>query len=154
VGNTPPTYPNAWVRLKRTGDVLAAFASSNAVNWVQLGSYNTATNVNGALLAEVYIGLATCSHGNDVGVVPPYLWYNTAEYAGYNSSFSVFVPPAQLTITRSGANVNVSWTPAGGHLESSPALGGPAVNWQNVGTANPASIPIGTGTQFLRVVNP
>ena len=94
------------------------------------------------------------AHGNDqVGgpPPPPFQWYNTAEYANYSSSF---VPPAQLTIARSGANVNISWTPAAGHLESSPAVTGPGVNWQNVGTANPATVPIGTGPQYFRVSNP
>jgi hypothetical protein len=156
-GNVPPTYPNAWVRLKRTGNVLASYASSNMVNWVQLGAYDTSTNVNGPLNAEVYVGLCTTAHGNDViggPPPPPFLWYNTAEYANYNSSFVPLAPPAQLTITRSGGNVTVSWTPAGGHLEASPAVAGPGVNWQNVGTANPAIVPIGTGPQFFRVVNP
>jgi len=153
-GNTPPTYPNAWVRLKRTGNVLAAYASSNAANWIQLGSYDTSTNASGALSNVVHIGICTAAHGNDqVGgpPPPPFQWYNTAEYANYSSSF---VPPAQLTIARSGANVNISWTPAAGHLESSPAVTGPGVNWQNVGTANPATVPIGTGPQYFRVSNP
>jgi len=151
-GNTPPQYPNAWVRLRRTGNVLAAYSSSNGANWVQLGSYDSSTNVNGALPAEVLVGICTASHGNDpFGSAPPFLWYNTAEYANYNSSF---VAPAQLSITRVGANVNVSWTPVGGHLESSPAVSGAGVNWQNVGTANPAIVPIMTGPQYFRVVNP
>lgn len=154
-GNTPPTYPNAWVRLKRTGSVLSAYASSNMVNWVQLSAYDTSTNLNGALLAEVYVGLCTASHGNDVfGTAPPFRWYNTAEYADYNSSFVPLPPPATLTITQAGANVSVSWTPAGGHLESSPAVAGPGVNWQPVGGGNPALVPIGAGPQYFRVVNP
>jgi hypothetical protein len=154
-GNTPPRYPNAWVRLKRTGNVLAAYASSNMVNWVQLGAYDTSTNVNGALSNIVHIGLCTAAHGNDVfGTAPPFVWYNTAVYADYNSNFVPLPPPAQLTITRSGANVNVSWAPAGGHLESSPALTGPGVNWQPVGGGNPALVPIGVGPQYFRVVNP
>jgi hypothetical protein len=153
-GSTPPQYPNAWVRLKRTGNVLTAYSSSNGANWVPLGSYDTTTNVNGALPSEVLVGICTSAHGNDVFSVPPpatFRWYNTAEYASYSSSF---VPAAQLNITRSGANVSVSWTPTGGHLESSPAVSGAGVNWQNAGTANPAIIPIGAGPLFFRVVNP
>jgi hypothetical protein len=53
-----------------------------------------------------------------------------------------------LTVTRSGNNLNVSWTPAGGTLQSTTALPG---GWGNVGTANPAVVPIGTGNLFLRV---
>jgi hypothetical protein len=55
-----------------------------------------------------------------------------------------------LTITRSGNNVIVQWTPTGGTLESTPALG-PAATWTGVGTANPATIAIGTANRFYRV---
>jgi hypothetical protein len=155
-GNIPPTYPNAWLRLKRSGNVLDAYSSSNMVNWVRLASYDTSTNVNGALSNVVHVGICTTAHGNDVfsDPPPPFQWYNTAEYANYNSSFVPSAPPAQLTITRSGGNVTISWTPAGGHLESSPAIAGPGVNWQNVGTSNPAIIPIGADSRYFRVVNP
>jgi hypothetical protein len=154
-GATPPTYPNAWLRLKRTGQLLQGYASSNMVNWVLMGSYDNATNVNGVLPAEVLVGICTTAHGNDQSFgPPPFLFYNTAEYADYNSSFVPSAPPAVLTITPAGANVSISWTPAGGHLEASPAVAGPGVNWQNVGTANPAIVPIGVGPQFFRVVNP
>jgi hypothetical protein len=154
-GAVPPPYPNAWLRLKRTGQLLQGYASSNMVNWVLLGSYDASTNVNGVLPAEVLVGICTTAHANDiVGAAPPFLFYNTAEYAGYNSSFVPSAPPAVLTITPAGANVSISWTPAGGHLEASPAVAGPGVNWQNVGTANPAVVPIGAGPQFFRVVNP
>jgi hypothetical protein len=158
-GNTPPMYPNAWLRLKRVGDVLTAYASSNKVDWIQLGTYDTATNqAGGALLAEVYLGICTTAHGNDATIVPPlpppFLWYNSAEYADYTSSFVPAAPAAQMTITTSGGNINISWSPAGGHLESSPAVAGAGVNWQNLGTSNPATIPIGAGPQYFRVVNP
>ncbi len=156
----PPSYPNAWLRLKRTisgtNDVLDGYYSTNGISWVHATSYNVATNAT-PLTNVVYVGICTTAHNNDVVSDPPpspFLYYNTAEYAGYNSSFVPSAPQAVLTISRSGANVNISWTPAGGHLESSPAIGGPGVNWQNVGTANPASVPIGSAPQFFRVVNP
>jgi hypothetical protein len=57
-----------------------------------------------------------------------------------------------LTATKSGGSLIVSWTPAGGTLWSSPTLS-PA-NWTIVGTANPASITIGSSNQFFRVQVP
>jgi hypothetical protein len=157
-GTVPiPQYPNAWVRITRTNSVLTTYASSNAVNWVPLGRFDTAgTNTTGVLSNIVYVGICTTAHNNDGLNVPPYRFYNTAEYANYNSSFVQSVPivPAVLSAIRSGNNINVSWTPAGGHLESSPALSGPSVNWVNIGSANPAIVPIGSGSLFLRVVNP
>lgn len=151
-----PAYPNAWVRLKRTGNVLTAFLSTNGTSWLQLAYQDTSTNVNGALTNVAFVGICTTAHNNDAlggPPPPPFLYYNTAEYANYNSSF-VQVQATQLTIGVSGHNVTISWTPAGGHLMSSPALSGPGVNWQTVGTSNPATVPIGSGTQFFRVVVP
>jgi hypothetical protein len=55
-----------------------------------------------------------------------------------------------LTFTRSGNNLTISWSPAGGTLESTPSLGG-TPTWTAVGTANPATVTIGTGNSYLRV---
>jgi hypothetical protein len=149
----PPSYPNAWLRLKRTGSVLDGYYSTNGVDWVHATAYNTATNAT-PLGSVVYVGICTTAHNNDALTYPPpttFNYYNTAEYANYNSSY---VPAATLLVHLSGGNVVVSWSPIGGRLFSSPAISGPGVNWQPVGTANPASITLGTGPQFFRVVNP
>jgi hypothetical protein len=154
-GGIVPAYPNAWVRLKRTGNVLDAYSGVNGLSWTHLGSYDTSTNATGGALTNVaYVGLCTTAHNNDAlggPPPPPFLYYNTVEYANYTSSY---VAPAQLTAVVSGANVIVSWAPTGGHLLASPAISGPGVNWQTVGTSNPATIPIGPGARFFRVVNP
>jgi hypothetical protein len=154
-GGNVPAYPNAWVRLKRTGNVLEAFRSVNGLAWTRLAAYDTGTNVNGALPSAAYVGLCTTAHNNDQpGLDPnvgPFLYYNTVEYANYTSTY---VAPAQLTAVISGANIIVSWNPAVGHLEASPAISGPGVNWQTVVSGNPATIPIAPGTRFFRVVNP
>jgi hypothetical protein len=153
-GGNVPAYPNAWVRLKRTGNLLEAFRSVNGLTWTRLAAYDTGTNVNGALPSVAYVGLCTTAHNNDpLGgpPPPPFKYYNTVEYANYTSTY---VPPAQLTATVSGANIIVSWNPAVGHLEASPAISGPGVNWQTVVTGNPATIPIAPGARFFRVVNP
>jgi len=64
------------------------------------------------------------------------------------------VPLRVLTATRSGGSLMVSWSPAGGRLESTPLLQGASTIWGNVGTANPAIIPIAPGNLFLRVTEP
>jgi hypothetical protein len=56
-----------------------------------------------------------------------------------------------LTVTRSGGNLNISWTPAGGTLKSSADMTAPFASWTTVGTANPATVPIGAGNLFLHV---
>jgi len=157
-----PAYPNAWVRLKRTGDGLTAYSSTNGVNWLLRATNNpTVVGEMTPLPATVYVGICTTAHNNDVldpltGLLPnPLKYLNTAHYADYNSSYvpSVIVPAATLTASKSGNNLNISWTPTGGRLESSPTVGTGAV-WTSVGTANPAIVPIGTGNQYFRVSNP
>jgi hypothetical protein len=151
-----PAYPNAWVRLKRTGETLAAYYSTDGVTWVQhaYADPRTAGDSN-ALPATVYIGICTTAHNNDTPGTPPELaqYINTSVYADYNSTYVAVVRPV-LTVTRQGGSLSISWTPAGGHLESSPAVSGTGVNWQTVGTANPATVTIGTGAMFFRVVSP
>ena len=153
----PPSYPNAWLRLKRTisgtNDVLDGYYSTNGISWVHATSYNVATNAT-PLTNVVYVGLCTTAHNNDVVSDPapsPFLYYNTVEYANYNS---VYVAHPKLTVSVSGGNVIVSWDTGTGRLQSSPALQGAGVNWQDVSTTSPATIRIGTGSQFFRVVTP
>jgi hypothetical protein len=57
-----------------------------------------------------------------------------------------------LTATRSGNSLIVSWSPAGGTLVSAPVL--PAASWSPLSTTNPATIPIGPGSLFMRVQTP
>ncbi|MGH9368701.1 MAG: PKD domain-containing protein, partial [Thermoanaerobaculia bacterium] len=48
-----------WVRLVRSGSAFTAYRSSDAINWIQVG---TTTTVN--LTSSVYVGLAATSHNN------------------------------------------------------------------------------------------
>ncbi len=59
----------------------------------------------------------------------------------------------KLTATKSGNNVTISWSPAGGTLQSTDSLSG-TPTWTNVGTTNPATVTIGSGMKFYRVVTP
>lgn len=77
---------------------------------------------------------------------------------GFNLNFFLLSPvpvvPVRPIVSVSAAaagNISVSWTPAGGTLFASPALSGPGVDWQPIGTANPALIPVTGAAQFFRV---
>ena len=100
----------------------------------------------------VYVGICQTAHDNDATGADPLLYLDTASYDSYGP------PPAApvttiLTVGRTATgNITVSWTPAGGTLLSSPALGA-AADWTTVGTANPATIPITGKAQYFRVVN-
>jgi hypothetical protein len=89
----------------------------------------------------------------------------TGACGGYTSFQSVsdfiFVPLATLSAKVSGGNLVLSWPlqPGGYSLQTESDL--TADNWQPVGAAvttvggqNQASIPVGTGKQFFRLVAP
>jgi hypothetical protein len=152
-----PAYPNAWVRLQRTGTQLAAYFGTNGTAWTQ-AAWDDPTTVGAktALPATVYVGIAQTAHNNDPIPLPPLsnlAFLDTVDYDNFNAAY---VPPVTtqgtLTITRSGSNVVISWTPVGsGTLESSAALGS-AASWTAVPNAtNPMTIPIGKADQFFRL---
>jgi len=78
--------------------------------------------------------------------------YNNATGTPLSSLPGIGQPSSGTTVSvnRSGSNVVIQWTPAGGTLESTSKLGTGAT-WSSVGTTNPATIPIGTASQFFRV---
>jgi hypothetical protein len=55
-----------------------------------------------------------------------------------------------LSVAVSGKNLVIQWTPTGGTLQTTPSLSG-TPTWTTVGTANPATITIGTTNAFYRV---
>jgi hypothetical protein len=71
---------NSWVRLQRYGTVFTAFQSSNAVNWVQIGTFDAAANGDNSFTNSVlYLGIAVSSHNvstpttavvSDMSVIP------------------------------------------------------------------------------------
>jgi len=65
----------------------------------------------------------------------------------------VTVSPATLTTSVAAGKLTLSWSPAGGHLLSSPTLGS-AANWTSLSATNPTVIPITGREQYFRVQNP
>ncbi|MGH7970072.1 MAG: LamG-like jellyroll fold domain-containing protein [Limisphaerales bacterium] len=65
----------------------------------------------------------------------------------------VVTTPATLTTSLAAGNLTISWSPTGGHLESTAVLGTGA-NWTSLSTTNPTVVPISGTQQYFRVVNP
>jgi hypothetical protein len=98
---TPAPYPNAWVRLRRSGDTFFAYSSADGVTWVQ---YATTTSV---YPATVLVGIATTSHNNNFGQT------TTAVYHGYDSLFAPVItdqPDSVTILTGQSASFNVAAT--------------------------------------------
>lgn len=152
-----PSYPNGWLRLKRVDQMMYAYNSTNGVTWTLLGT-NDMTTVGDMtpLPSVIYVGICCTAHNNDDSTgITPFVYIYTGVFDNYDSSYVYVAPqnPATLSAELIGGNVVVSWTPAGGHLESSPTLGANA-NWTQVGTTSPVTLPATGATMFFRVVNP
>ena len=61
--NPPVTYPNSWLRLKRTGDTFRGYRSTDGVNWEQFAFYQPAT----PFAQDLQMGPAVTSHNNNPG---------------------------------------------------------------------------------------
>jgi len=160
----PPAYPNAWLRLSlkritnsvtlEVQNIITAYNSTNGVNWLQLAQTDAATNGAATPLPDpIYVGICSTAHDNDSAAniaAGNLLYVATEDYANYNSSY-IATPPTLTIVNNKDGNVAVSWSPAEGTLLSSPALTGPNVDWQPVGTANPAIVPITGSAQYFRV---
>lgn len=154
--NPAPAYPNAWVRLTRVGSILSAYYSTDGISWTLQATNNPALVGDAtALPAVVYVGLCTTAHNNDpVGTDPSLLQYlNIVDYDNYNSSY-VAVPTCKIAAPSIvGNNVTITWTPNVGSLYASPAIAGPAVDWQLVGTGGSVTLPLTSTPKFFRVGN-
>lgn len=58
-GSAPYTFPNAWLKLERHGDVFTGYASANGTDWTMVGQTTLAMNT------DVTAGLAVVSHKFD-----------------------------------------------------------------------------------------
>ncbi len=141
----PATYPNNWLRLKRSGSVISSYSGATGLDWTFIAAVDSATNTAGAYPATVRLGLAVTSHA--AGVI-------TEAVA---SNYGLAKERPALTVTQSGNNVVLTW-PASGlgwTLQATPSLAAPDLNWTNVpGSASTTSVtlPIGSGNQFFRLV--
>jgi hypothetical protein len=68
----------------------------------------------------------------------------------FSTQSVTIAPPAGLSASMSGGNMEISWTPSGGTLESTSGLF-PNGSWSTVGTQNPTNLPISPGAKFFRV---
>jgi hypothetical protein len=151
-----PTYPNAWVRLKRVGQTFHALRSSDGTNWVLLGSYTfPSTDVNGNPVVPfantAYVGPAFSPETGNIPESSEARRAFLAQFRDYgDASGNTPIEPAEsvLSISRTGNVVEISWT-GGGTLQSSTTL--EPGSWTAVPGATPVQMTPQNKALFFRV---
>jgi hypothetical protein len=140
-----PAYPNQWLQITLSNNVARCFHSADGVNWIAGGTMDA----NPVWLSPLYVGLFYAPELNNNNSVAGIGHSTKAIFRSFAEQ--VVLPPTlpTLTISLSGGNVQISWTPAGGTLESRTSL--TSGSWTPVGTANPASVPVSGAEMYFRV---
>jgi fibronectin type 3 domain-containing protein/regulation of enolase protein 1 (concanavalin A-like superfamily) len=72
-GSGPVSFPNAWIRLKRVGDVITGYRSTDGSTWTQVAS----TTITG-LAQTVYLGMAVTSHNTSASTTAQFREFGNA----------------------------------------------------------------------------
>lgn len=113
------TYPNAWVRLTRSGDVFTAYSSTDGVNWTQIGTLTL------SLPATIDLGLAADSHTTGQTLTAQFRHFSVSNPTSPPSTLGA---PQGLTATADSSGITLQWnaeTGAAGYdvLRSTSATG-------------------------------
>jgi hypothetical protein len=68
-GANGPQYPNAWLRLRRAGDVISMYRSSDGITWFALGrtDFNPADGSGSPLPAKMFVGPIFGAENGNIG---------------------------------------------------------------------------------------
>jgi lipid-A-disaccharide synthase-like uncharacterized protein len=154
----------AIVTIEGSNDTNAINGWTASTNWALIYSNNTPLFTNrfewqyfyftNFLPFTTYRWTAVTCQGpanNSMQIAEVQLLGSTVQRLSASSAPGVLRPT--LTASAAAGVLTISWTPAGGSLQSSPRFA-PGATWTTVGSANPATVTIGSGASFFRVVSP
>lgn len=147
-----PTFPNAWVRLKRAGQTISAFAGSDGVSWYPIAFMDCSTSTNTTPMPNtLYVGIAATSHWNSD---PTVAGYNIASVDNLNFNYVQPAISPRLSVSASGGNLTISWAPlAPGHFMLQQSATMAPGSWTDVanGGTSPVIVPMGAGPMFYSI---
>jgi len=150
---TQPAYPNAWLRLQRTGTSLNGFRSTDGVNWTAQGS-TTLTDQQAEMFVGPFLAVETGNVWNGVDHAvwtspfnPVYDRLFVAQFRNFGDVVAV-LPPPTLSVSRSGGNIIITYT---GVLQSSTIVTGSYTDV--VGATSPYSTPATGPERYYRARN-
>lgn len=145
--NAVPAYPNAWIRLQRTGQKFTTYRSNDGVNWVELGSttWGVDDEAKSPMPAKMYVGM---DYAPELGNIPVLEDRGTflARFRNYGDFVAVFSPDLKIGWDATG-KVSISW--ATGTLVSSPTVNGTYT--PVAGAASPYTVTP-TATMFYKIM--
>jgi len=147
---TSPSYPDVWLRLKRSGATLHGFRSEDGVNWTDQGT-TTLTDQQPDMYVGPFMGVET---GNIWSAVDHDVWLGPFDpkydrlFVAQFRNFKNLLPPT-LSIVSSGANVIVTYT---GTLLSATTVTGPYT--VVTGAVSPYTTSATGAARFFRAQGP
>jgi regulation of enolase protein 1 (concanavalin A-like superfamily) len=149
--NAAPAYPNAWLRMKREGQLFRMFRSNDGQNWIEIGSATFPTkdfegNDVPPFPATAYIGAIYCPENGSISASSGLRQSFMAQFRDYTISGAV--APRLVIHQTSPTEVEISWS-GGGALQSADSLA--AIEWKDVANGSSPFKVSSAGTKFYRV---
>jgi hypothetical protein len=153
-GGGVPAYPNAWMRLQRSGQLFTGFRSDDGQTWVNIGTHDWSTVVDADLNPapmpdKLFVGpyFAPEMNNNETWRIGHAV---VAKFRDYGPFAVTPVGPEITAVTLAGGNVTITWT-GGGTLEWTAALV-PNATWTSTNDSDGSySEPATTGNKYFRV---
>jgi hypothetical protein len=152
-GGGVPAYPNAWLRIQRTGQTFTGYSSSDGVTWVNIGTHDFPADT--PLPDKLFVGPYYSPEGNNNGTAAGIGHSTVAKFRDYGA-FGETPGPGETSISISrGAGGALSITFEGGRLQVATRLA-PNPDWQDVaGATSPYPVNTsGSAVRFYRVLSP
>lgn len=152
-GGGTPAYPNAWLRLRREGDVIHMYRSDNAITWTAFNptDFNPAdgSNADGPLPAKMFVGPVFGPENGNLDAAVRGLWTaKVREYGDYKPNKS----PGKQTYSI-GLNFTDGNTPNGlGPKEVAGVNSIAQSNWNNLPAVATSEAPIALKADAAGVV--
>jgi len=149
--NAAPAYTNAWLRIKRTGQLFEVYRGTNGFDWIQLGSFTFPTNTdNGPFPTTVFFGR---SYSPENGNIPVNSGMRAAflakfrDYGGIESGPPKEAPPIHIARLPTG-EVEISWS-GQATLETNPNA--KPTGWTELTATSPYKFTPQAKTAFFRL---
>jgi hypothetical protein len=141
-GGVSATLPY-WVKVSRSGNTFSSFASTDGVNWVQVGTSQTIT-----MGQSVYMGLAVNSGSAAALATATFDNVSVSTTVAPPPSFSLSTSPSSVTITQGGNGTStITVTPQNGFtgnvsLSATGLPSGVTASFNPVSTASTSSLTL------------